>query len=161
VPREKAEIDESFRQVIPYVILSYKDQVVVYKRTTKGGEERLYNLLSVGLGGHISLADIKLNGEIIDPRGTLIEAVDRELDEELNHSRIINREFIGVIFDDSDEVSRVHLGLVEMWQLEKSEIASKEPDVAECEFCRINDLPNLRDKMENWSRLSVDYLTNR
>jgi hypothetical protein len=51
LPRSRAEDDPSFKQLIPYVVLKYRDQVFHYTRGQGGGEKRLRALRSVGIGG--------------------------------------------------------------------------------------------------------------
>jgi predicted NUDIX family phosphoesterase len=60
-PRNEVERDPSFKQLIPYVILRHRglaECVFQYTRGTGQGEGRLHRKRSVGIGGHISLADL-------------------------------------------------------------------------------------------------------
>src|SRR5260221_14229219 len=56
-PRSEVESDPSFKQIIPYVVLRWKDQVFHYTRGKAGTETRLQALRSLGVGGHISELD--------------------------------------------------------------------------------------------------------
>ena len=56
-PRPEMEEDPSYRQIIPYVVLTRGDEVLVLRRLKKGGEKRLHGLLSIGVGGHINPVD--------------------------------------------------------------------------------------------------------
>ena len=53
----KAELDPSDKQIIPYVVLKWRDQVFHYTRGKGGGEARLHALRLIGIGGHISEDD--------------------------------------------------------------------------------------------------------
>src|SRR5947209_1928580 len=56
-PRREVETDPSFKQIIPYVVLTCDGRVFHYRRGAAGTEARLTTLRSVGIGGHISEAD--------------------------------------------------------------------------------------------------------
>src|SRR3954468_20424210 len=56
-PRAAMEQDPSFKQLIPYAVLKWRDQVFAYRRGHGGGEARLRALRSIGVGGHISSTD--------------------------------------------------------------------------------------------------------
>src|SRR4051794_3879207 len=56
-PRSNVETDPSVKQLIPYAILIREDQVFAYRRGKAGGENRLHDLWSIGVGGHISKED--------------------------------------------------------------------------------------------------------
>jgi predicted NUDIX family phosphoesterase len=47
-PREHLEKDESFKQIIPYVLIRAGDKVGLYTRASAGEEERLHNMRSIG-----------------------------------------------------------------------------------------------------------------
>lgn len=115
--RERLESDESYRQIIPYVAVRRPDgAILVYRRTSKSGESRLIDKVSIGFGGHVDLID----GVMADSFATLSLAIEsgaeRELAEELNvDSDRLEKEsgkmaFKGFIVDQSSPVGRVHLG---------------------------------------------------
>src|SRR5690349_19773863 len=52
-PRAEMENDPTFKQIIPYVILRWRDQLFHYMRGKRGTESRLQALRSIGVGGHI------------------------------------------------------------------------------------------------------------
>src|SRR5262249_36192992 len=56
LPRDLAEDDPSFKQLIPYVVLRFDGQLFHYRRAT-GGEKRLWARRSIGIGGHICQND--------------------------------------------------------------------------------------------------------
>ncbi len=57
IPRSLAEDDPSHKQLIPYVVLRSGDEVFCYTRGKKGGEQRLHDRWSLGVGGHICRED--------------------------------------------------------------------------------------------------------
>lgn len=63
MPRRRAESDERYKQIIPYVVLQtcpgpgQRYQYLIFQRTS-GGDARLGRLYSVGLGGHVNSTDV-------------------------------------------------------------------------------------------------------
>ena len=61
-PRQEVEEDPGYKQLIPYVIFRHRDAggrqtIFQYTRGTGMGEGRLHRKQSVGIGGHIPVAD--------------------------------------------------------------------------------------------------------
>ena len=52
--RAQAETDPSFKQIIPYVVITDGERVLHYVRGKKAGEQRLVAKGSIGIGGHIN-----------------------------------------------------------------------------------------------------------
>ena len=105
IDRPAAEDDPSYKQIIPYVVLTQKGQVFSTRRLNKGGESRLHGKVSIGIGGHINPVDET------DRRSVLMKGLERELDEEVYIQRrgeLVPRGFIN---DDGNGVGAVHLGL--------------------------------------------------
>ncbi len=140
----------------------HNNSIVMYKRTKKGAEKRLHNLLSIGIGGHISISDIILNNDgIISQKSTIEKAQAREIDEEIEYPEIIEKKLLGLIYDNTDEVSRVHIGIGTLWYLEKPFVKIKETELTECNFCHLKDLISYVDRMENWSRICSSFLISK
>lgn len=157
IERDVAERDTSLKQLIPYIILEHNKQYLCYKRSPKCGEERLHHKWSIGVGGHINRSDDRAGvGQSAYERGFI-----RELEEETSlrwdeDDRVTNT-IVGCINDDSDDVGKVHFGVVH--------IVSIAPDVL-LRFCdealsqptwlRLSEVRELR--LENWSRLVVEEI---
>lgn len=111
VPRAKAETDDSKKQIIPYIILQTDDfkKTAIYNR--QGSEQRLHDLWSIGIGGHINPED---NHRQIDSfEKILMAGMNRELNEELEHRPPKDTmDFLGVISEEQTDVGKVHLGAV-------------------------------------------------
>ena len=157
-PRSAIEDRPDFRQIIPYIILRYEASVVVYQRTSSGGESRLHGVLSLGLGGHVGLDDVVMDGRIINVTETLLHTAYREVREEVDVTVIGNRTSFGTIYDNTDAVSTVHLGLVEIWDVNSPHVLSAEASISECQLIAIDQLESLYARMEGWSRLCVPFL---
>ena len=105
VERKIAEYDESTKQVIPYIVLKEDDEYIFFKRTTNQTEQRLHNLITLGVGGHLNDEDSK------DPLVAYEKGLWRELNEEV-HADVLDLEYVGLINETENPVSRVHLGVL-------------------------------------------------
>lgn len=158
-PRDTLESNENYRQIIPYVLLSYKNKIAVYKRTKKGAENRLHNMLSIGFGGHIDAFDLAYDtvGEI-DINRTIGISAQREIDEELKISGIHSKKKIGYIVDNSNPVGRVHIGAVEIWELSGPAVYSNEEEIEVLGLFSLDDLKRIDGDIENWTSLIINGL---
>ena len=157
-PRGAMETDPSFKQLIPYVLLEWTDpdddevKLFTYTRGGGGGEARLHAKRSVGIGGHISREDAEGDG---DPYST---GMHRELDEEMQLDSKYTERKMGLIYDPSNDVGRVHLGVVHRFVLESPNVKSNEADLAEGGFVSIKNLKTEIDRLETWSQLALQTL---
>lgn len=154
--RGKAEDDPSFKQLIPYALFHHNGKYLHYTRGKSGGESRLHAQGSVGVGGHINPVD-----ERADPLGkaTYLAGVEREIDEELNITGGHQNRIVGLLNDDSNDVGKVHLGVVHIFDLESEDVTSAEDALANLAFQSSDDLTGkLHGSLETWSRFCVDEL---
>ena len=77
--REKAETDPSYKQPIPYVIMSYGGKYLNYVLGKRAGETRLVGNRSIGIRGHINPVDDALFEP--DLRYIYLTAVERVVSE--------------------------------------------------------------------------------
>ncbi|MDB4805754.1 hypothetical protein OAG84_02050 [Akkermansiaceae bacterium] len=154
--RGKAEDDPSFKQIIPYALFHHDGKYLHYTRGKSGGESRLHAQGSVGVGGHINPVD-----ERADPLGkaTYLAGVEREIDEELNITGGHQNRIVGLLNDDSNDVGKVHLGVVHIFDLESEDVTSAEDALANLAFQSSEDLTGkFHGSLETWSRFCVDKL---
>lgn len=161
-PREHLETMESMKQIIPYTIITRDDKILVYARTPKGNEKRLHNQLSIGFGGHIDVQDIAVSksGESIDLHGTIGNAVEREITEELKTDSSLQFEALGMILDESDAVGRVHFGFV-MVATVSGMVLSREDKIELIGFKTVAELSKMVDACEGWSRIIIEHLVEK
>ncbi len=159
-PRSVLERTESYRQIIPYIILKYGSKFIRYTRTPAGGEPRLHGRTSIGVGGHIDLGDVMSCGATIDLSGTLDGAAEREVTEELGAVECSAKEWIGVLVENDNPVGRVHIGLVGLWRLNALPPGTAEDALGEVTFCTIDELKADRDRLETWSSMILDWLAD-
>ena len=157
-PRASVEDDPSFKQLIPYCVLAWRDAAGGrhYFAYTRGGgqsEARLRAKRSVGIGGHISSSD----GEHGDD--TSYEAgMRRELAEEIAIAGAWTGRCLGLINDDSNAVGSVHLGIVHLLDVATPEVTPRESELVECGFAPLEALLADRDRFETWSQITLDAL---
>lgn len=151
-PRSEVETDPAFKQLIPYIILQWGDEVFHYRRGSTATEKRLQSLRSIGLGGHISTDDA------IAPADAYRAGMLRELAEEVEIPCHYTERCLGFINDDRTLVGRVHLGVVHLCQLAAPTVLPREEVIAEAGFASLLSLWNHRDEFETWSQFALDYL---
>jgi predicted NUDIX family phosphoesterase len=184
VDRAICETDDSTLQIIPYVVLSKpspltgEKEVYMYRRGKAGDENRLHAKFSIGLGGHIET--MPAEGESIIE--FMIDDAFRELEEEIgltftseikaqtktNYGAYLNSYGLTLIYNNSDDVGKVHLGVIFDFAVDSSfDLASlkKEENVIELgEFITLSDLKAQYETgeidLEEWSKGVVSYLDN-
>ena len=150
VDRAPAETDSSLKQIIPYAIIRFADQVYLVKRSKRQAEARLHDLYSIGLGGHIS--------ESVDASSDVIRAaLARELDEEMVIAGPSLVKYVGIINDDTTDVGKVHLGILHEVLLEGDYCRIREKENMTGNWCEIPSLANYYDAMESWSQIVCRY----
>ena len=154
--RGEAEDDPSHKQLIPYALFHYKGKFLNYQRGKSGGEARLHAKRSLGIGGHINPVDTREDHLGID---TYMAGVEREIEEELNINGNHTQKIVAVLNDDSNDVGKVHLGVVHLFELDSDNVTSNEDSIADLKFSTIAELQGeMRDSLESWSQFCADIL---
>jgi predicted NUDIX family phosphoesterase len=156
IPRPQAETDPSFKQLIPYVIMTCQGKYLSYVRGKKAGEKRLVAKRSLGIGGHINPVDWTLF--TADPYKIYLEAVQREVAEEVSVETKYQDKVIALLNDDSNDVGQVHLGIVHLWTLDEPKVNRKEQMITQMGFMALPELQQVKDSMETWSQICLDGL---
>lgn len=122
-PRDAVETDESRRQVIPYALLRAPDGgYFTYRRLGGGGEARLFDRHSIGVGGHINdehlLPGLAWTSSALRPN-LIADGLQRELAEELflgaangSGTACFAARLHGFLALNETPVDRVHVGVV-------------------------------------------------
>ncbi len=154
--RGPAEDDPTHKQLIPYAIFHHNGKFLNYQRGKSGGEARLHAKRSLGIGGHINPIDTREDNLGTD---TYMAGVEREIDEELNITGNYTQRTVAILNDDSNEVGKVHLGVVHLFELETDQITSNEDSIADLKFSTIEELQgDMYDSLETWSQFCADIL---
>jgi predicted NUDIX family phosphoesterase len=154
-PRAAAETNGELKQIIPYVILTHEDRVLHYVRGKKAGEQRLVAKGSIGIGGHMNDGDEGLFALDLDAYNA---GVQREVGEELRLNTTFTNTPVALLNDDSNEVGRVHLGVVHIFRLDAPQVSKGEAMITELQFLDRAELLRRREAMETWSQHCVDGL---
>ena len=156
MPRSLAEKDPSFKQIIPYVLMACDGRYLSYVRGKRAGETRLVGNRSIGIGGHINPTDdMALFGDFYE---TYLNAVKREVEEEVTVGTTFTNQIVALLNDDSNEVGSVHLGVVHLWTLDAPEVARREQMITQMTFMSLPELRAAQDTLETWSALCLGYL---
>ena len=146
-PRAAMERDPSFKQVIPYLVLRDGERYFLMRRTRAGGDARLHDRYSIGVGGHLNPGD-----------GGLDRGLEREWREELDADFVPRFRLLGLLNDDTTDVGRVHLGVVYAAEAEGRRVAIRETDKLTGRFAEPGDVATVAGELETWSRLVFEQL---
>ena len=157
MPRSQAEADPSYKQLIPYVIMTHEGKYLNYVRGKRAGETRLVGNMSIGIGGHINPVDSSPLFDS-DNRQVYLAAVEREVAEEVDVAAGHTDKIVALLNDDTNEVGQVHLGIVHYWTLEAAQVSRREQMITQMSFTDIAGLREVKDRMETWSSLCLEGL---
>ena len=146
-PRAEAEVDPSWKQIIPYLLLRDGDRIFLMRRTRAGGDERLHDLYTIGIGGHVNPEDADVIGGL---RREWAEEIESDFDPEFQP--------IGVLNDDDNAVGAVHLGLVFSADASSRPVDIRERHKLEGAFASVDDVAAVADRLETWSALLFEFL---
>jgi predicted NUDIX family phosphoesterase len=152
--RSEMEVDETWKQVIPYPILRDGHRWFLMRRTKAGGDARLHDRFSIGVGGHVNPDDGGLDGD-------LSIALRREWREELDVDFVPEFRFVGLLNDDTTAVGRVHVGLVYEGDAAGRPVAIRETEKLSGAFVDAADVAAVADRLETWSWLAFEFLARQ
>jgi len=153
--RSELEEDPSYKQIIPYGVITCEDSFYLLKRSSGQREKRLHNLFTLGAGGHMNPG-----GNEEPDEQYLTNELRRELSEEvrlLSDCCIKDIEFKGFINDDTIAVGRFHIGLLYIIRVSNKEICINEKDKMTAEWVTRSNLSEFYEGMETWSRIVYDF----
>jgi predicted NUDIX family phosphoesterase len=153
--RDLAECDDSYKQLIPYVVLRFGGLVFSYVRGKRSSESRLVAMRSIGVGGHIEPIDQSL---FSSDRDMYLEAARREVNEEVRLDSPYHESIVALINDDSSDVGKVHLGIMHIWDLAEPKVMKREGLITQAGFVPIESLKRNLEELETWSRIALQVL---
>ena len=145
--RAAAEQDPTHKQVIPYLVLRDGERWFLMRRTRAGGDARLHDRWSIGVGGHLNPGDRDVEG-----------GLRREWAEELLADFVPDFVPAGLLNDDTTAVGAVHIGIVFLADAAGREVAIRETDKLEGSFATTTEVAGVVEGMETWSRLVFEAL---
>ena len=147
--RGDAEEDPTHKQVIPYLVLRDGERWFLMRRTKGGGDARLHDLWSIGVGGHLNPGD-----------GDVAGGLRREWTEEVAADFVPDFVPVGLLNDDTTPVGAVHVGVVFVADAAGRPVAIRETHKLAGSFATTAETAAVRDAMETWSRLVFDALVD-
>jgi predicted NUDIX family phosphoesterase len=145
-PRDAMEVDPSFKQVIPYLVLRDGERYFLMRRTRAGVDARLHDRYSIGVGGHLNPGD-----------GGLLGGLRREWAEELVADFEPEFQLVGLLNDDTTEVGAVHLGAVYVADAAGRPVAIRETHKLTGAFAEPHEVAAVTDRLETWSSLAFGF----
>ena len=160
LPRKEAEHNSDYKQPIAYtIILNDKLRTVFgYQRASedkKYSEKRLQGKFSIGIGGHIDKTDRK-------SKNVILTSFKRELKEEIDIiGKIKKIEPLGYINNDSDDVGKVHFGILYLLKT-NARIIIPGSEIKRSNFKTIKELEEIcsdhKYKVEEWTKIAFNPL---
>lgn len=149
LPRPEMEQNPTYKQIIPYLVFCHNEKYFLMQRKTTASEQRLQGKLSLGIGGHMRQEDMTSN--------SLFDWAKREFDEEVNYNGSCTITPLGMVNDDTDDVGKVHLGLVLLLTGDSDKISVKS-ELKSGTLVPLNECIKQYDRLESWSQIVVDHL---
>ena len=84
--------------------------------------------------------------------------MQRELAEEMLIECGGKDQIVGLIYDDTTEVGRVHLGIVHVMQLSSCKASPREDQLLDAGFLPVQQIKEQLGQMETWSQLCLKHL---
>lgn len=154
--RGRCETDPSFKQIIPYCLVTRKHEIFTVRRIGNGGEARLHDKYSVGIGGHMNPIPC------VSPADMIKQNMLRELAEELDiqvpgqEDKEITADIVGMINIDDNPVGSVHVGVVyRVYLPADAAVNVRETDQLEGGFKSVQEAAGLPD-LEDWSKVCLE-----
>lgn len=148
-PRGLMEEDETFKQIIPYLVFKHGDRYFLMQRDSKASEARLQSKFSLGIGGHIRKEDMQ--------EKNIFDWAKREFHEEINYSGNLTIKPLGILNDDSNAVGRVHIGFVFLLEGDCGDISIKS-EMQSGKLMTLAECGEYEDRLETWSGMVYQFL---
>jgi predicted NUDIX family phosphoesterase len=149
-PRAAAEDDPGWKQIIPYLLLRDGERLFLMRRTRAGGDARLHERWSIGVGGHLGPQDDSVEAGLL-----------REFHEELRADWQPLVRPVGLLNDDRTPVGRVHLGIVFDAEVSGRPVTVREHHKLSGAFADPAEVRRGYEHLETWSQLLFDFLQHR
>ncbi len=140
-----------YKQIIPYIIFKFKNKYFLMQRKSTHSDQRLASKYSLGIGGHLNKSDLGKNNQ-----ENLIEKITawaiREFYEEVNYKGKFEVSFLGILNDESDDVGKVHCGLILLFDADSDNISVRDEHKSG-KLVTFKELKLNYENLENWSKI--------
>ncbi len=150
--RGDLEEDKNYKQIIPQIVLVAENKLFIHRIPQTGSEKRLHDLWPIVLGGHVDKGDLGIE-----------EAAMREFREEIDYQgMILKKTFFGAVHLQDNPVNRVHVGLIWIFQGDKTKFRERGDDgIIDGRFITFKEGEKYFEKMSYWSKLIFPVLKKR
>lgn len=149
--RPTMENDPRYKQIIPYVIFKHHDRFFLMQRTAHASEQRLQSNYTLGIGGHMRANDLQ---------GTDVFGwAQREFHEEVDYQGQSTISTLGILNDDSNDVGKVHLGIVLLINAQSDAIRVRS-ELKSGVLAPLSEIESVYPLLENWSKVIFHELGN-
>ncbi len=163
---KELENDLSMLQIIPYpIIITKSNHIFVYKRAGETQESRLTGKYSFGVGGHVNLEDLTISGSVFRELEEEIGLTADNLELEVDDSLLPN--IFGLIYDSSNKVGSVHLGMAIKIVVDKLFSPTMESEFTKngtvYNWLQLDDMHYTREshRLETWSEILYNNYLSR
>ena len=125
-------------------------RLFLMQRTRAGGDARLHDRYSLGIGGHLNPEDGGVMGGLL-----------REFHEEMVADWEPEPRLIGLLNDDDVLVGQVHVGVVFEADAAGRPLAIRETEKLSGSFVDPAAVLPVYERLESWSQLLYDHATGR
>ena len=84
--------------------------------------------------------------------------MERELDEEVLIDTRYTESCVGLINDDGNDVGKVHLGVVHVFDVETMDVQAREEEIEFSGFRNVEEIMSEIDQFETWSQICLRAL---
>lgn len=155
------QVGEAFPQILGYIVIKHGDKYLSYARKYSG-ETRLLGSRSIGFGGHVDLADYGFTAAQTGDEPSMVQvlqfSIERELFEELQLDTVDETKikFEGVIVDTTNDVGKVHRGLLCVIELDDSSNVTSTKETQDLKWLTLTELKEDFELYENWSQITIN-----
>ena len=143
--REPLETDPTYRQVIPYILVTAPVGYCLMQRCKGQGEARLLGKHYIGAGGHV------------EDGHSIVYTALKECTEELGLP-LRTLELTHILLTDGSPVDDVHVCILGRGKTDYTNFTSPEGPIHNARWVSREELIEHTDKMEKWSQLVVNQL---
>jgi predicted NUDIX family phosphoesterase len=143
--RHEAEQNYNYQQIVSYIIFMHNEKLFLMQRSQKSSEKKLNNKFSIGIGGHLRKDDLQKD---------IMSWGLREFYEEVDYKGEYDISLLGMINDQSNEIGKLHLGLVYLMKGKSSKISIKS-ELKSGKLVFKDELFNYYNNLESWSKLII------
>ncbi|HEX3018791.1 MAG TPA: hypothetical protein VHP36_00750 [Chitinispirillaceae bacterium] len=154
IDHERAETDPSITQLTIFTVVHYNYSWLTFIKCMPDITNRSTSIRSAGLTGHVH--SVGNNYLFLDD--SLKKEVCRIIDDSILTNAGYHTRLAGLLFDNSDQYGRSHLGLVYVARLSRTGVEIKNDGIEKIELYGTGQLQEFRNQFDCWSRIVIDHI---